>query len=264
LQVIASFRKTIPFSAEALYGVLTAINEPKPHGTTLKVVPVKNLLVLAHPEPKSFNAALFHRAIETLTSAGQEVATSDLYAMEFNPVSDRHNFTKNFNADYLRLQVEEGHASETGGFAADIETEICKIEAADLIILHFPLWWFSMPAILKGWVDRVFAFGRTYGSGRMYEKGVFQGKRAMLTFTTGGPQSIYVPGGFNGDIDTIIRPIERGILQFLGFDVLPAQIVFSPAQMSMDEREAALAAYDLRLQTIGTEKPKPPLTYKVM
>ena len=227
----------------------------------MKVIHMKNLLVLAHPEPNSFNAALFQKAIATLTSIGQEVETSDLYAMKFNPISDRHNFTRVFDPNYFSLQAEEGHASENRGFAPDIEAEIRKVETAELVILHFPLWWFSMPAILKGWVDRVFAFGRTYGSGRMYEKGAFRGKRAMLTLTTGGPRSIYVPGGFNGDIDTIIRPIERGILQFLGFDVLPAQVVFSPSQISLDERKAALTAYALRLRTIDAEKPKPPLAY---
>jgi NAD(P)H dehydrogenase (quinone) len=224
---------------------------------------MKTLLVLAHPEPKSFNAALFHRAAAKLAAEGHDVVTSDLYAMKFNPVSARDNFTETFNANYLSLQAEEENASRVGGFSADLEVEIRKVETAELVILHFPLWWFSMPAILKGWVDRVFAFGRTYGSGRMYEKGVFRGKRAMLTLTTGGPRSIYVPGGFNGDIDTILRPVERGILQFLGFDVLPAQIAFSPAQMSVEEREAALAAYALRLRTINTEKPKPPLTYNI-
>jgi NAD(P)H dehydrogenase (quinone) len=225
---------------------------------------MKTLLVLAHPEPKSFNAALFQQAVATLTAERHEVTTSDLYAMKFNPISDRRNFTEVFNPDYFSQQAEESHASEVNGFAPDIEAEMRKVEAAEMMILHFPLWWFSMPAILKGWVDRVFAFGRTYGSGRMYEKGVFQGKRAMLTLTTGGPRSIYVPGGFNGDIDVIVRPIERGILQFLGFDVLPAQIVFSPGQLTVDEREAALAAYALRLGSIGTEKPKPPLSYEAM
>lgn len=54
------------------------------------------------------------------------------------------------------------------------------------MIWQFPLWWFSVPGILKGWVDKVFAMGRTYGGGRIYEKGVFQGKKAMLSLTTGG------------------------------------------------------------------------------
>lgn len=223
---------------------------------------MNTLLVRAHPEPKSFSAALLNTARASLESAGQKVETSDFYAMQFNPVSGRRNFNEVFNADYLSIQAEEAHASASGGFVPEIEAEIRKVEAAELLILHFPLWWFSMPAILKGWVDRVFAFGRTYGAGRMYGKGVFSGKRAMLTLTTGGPRSIYVAGGLNGDINTILRPIERGILQFLGFDVLPAQIAFAPASMSLEEREAALRAYALRLSTISTEKPKPALTYE--
>ncbi len=223
---------------------------------------MNTLLVLAHPEPKSFSAALFHQAAITLQSEGHEVVSSDLYRMRFNPISGRDNFTSAFDADYLSLQVEENHASENHSFAPDVEAEISKVEAAHMMVLHFPLWWFAMPAILKGWVDRVFASGRAYGSGRMYEKGVFKGKRAMLVFTTGGPRSIYVKGGFSGDINVIIRPIERGILQFLGFDVLPAQIVYSPAQLSAEECQEALAAYSNRLRSIETEAPKPALIYK--
>jgi NAD(P)H dehydrogenase (quinone) len=177
---------------------------------------MKTLLVPAHPESKSFNAAMFEQAVTTLALAKKQVVTSDLYAMKFDPVSSRRNFTQTFNANYLSLQAEEERASKVGGFCADIEAEIRKIESSELMILHFPLWWFSMPGILKGWVDRVFAFGRTYGYARTYGKGQFRGKRAMLTLTTGGPESIYVPGGFNGDINAILAPIERGIVQFLG------------------------------------------------
>ena len=89
------------------------------------------------------------------------MATSDLYRMRFNPVSDRRNFTTVKDADCLKLQVEEAWASESGGFAPDIEAELRKLEACDLLILQFPLWWFGLPAIMKGWVDRVLAMGRT-------------------------------------------------------------------------------------------------------
>jgi hypothetical protein len=49
------------------------------------------------------------------------------------------------------------------------------------------LWWFGLPAALKGWAERVFAMGRTYGGGHIDETGVFRGKRALLSLTTGGP-----------------------------------------------------------------------------
>ena len=109
-------------------------------------------IVLAHAEPRSFNGALYDVAREALGAAGHDVVTSDLYAMGFDPVSDRRNFTTVRDPDYLKQQAEESHATKTGGFAADVEAEIAKIEACDLMIWQFPLWWFGLPGILKGWV----------------------------------------------------------------------------------------------------------------
>lgn len=216
---------------------------------------MKILLVFAHPEHQSFNGAMFQTAIDTLNAAGHEVATSDLYSTQFDPVSGRHNFLTLKNPDYFKQQLEEVHATETFGFAEDIEREMKKLEWCDLMIWQFPLWWFALPGILKGWVDRVFAMGRTYGGDRLYANGVFKGKRAMLSLTTGGPQQAYVKGGFNGDINAILRPIHRGILQFVGFDVLHPHIVYGPARLDQEQRTVLLAAYASRLKHIGDEKP---------
>jgi NAD(P)H dehydrogenase (quinone) len=106
---------------------------------------------------------------------------------------------------------------------------------------------------LKGWVDRVFAMQRTYGGGRIYQSGVFRGKRAMLSLSTGGPEQAYLEGGLQGDISGILRPVQRGVLQFLGFDVLAPQIVYGPARMTQEQRARALATYAQRLQSIGSE-----------
>jgi len=216
---------------------------------------MKILLVYWHPEPRSFNAAMFQTACQTLTAAGHEVRTSDLHAMHFDPVSSRKNFATAKNPDYLKPQIEEMHATETNGFSPEIETEIRKIEWCDLMIWQFPLWWFGLPAVLKGWVDRVFAMGRAYGGGRIYQSGVFRGKRALLSLTTGGPEGAYVKGAFNGDIAGILRPIHRGVLQFVGFDVLAPQIVYGPVRLTDEQRAHALATYAERLQAIGTESP---------
>lgn len=212
-------------------------------------------VLLAHPEPRSFNGAMFRQAVTTLRATGYVVDTSDLTAMGFDPVSGRGNFRTVKNADYFDQQAEEQHATETGGFAADVEAEIRKVEACDLMIWQFPLWWFGLPGVLKGWVDRVFAMGRTYGYRRIYDRGVFRGKRAMLSLTTGGPAKSYVRGGYIGDMDAILRPIHRGILEFVGFDVLAPQIVYGPAKVGHGEREEALLAYADRLRTIAAESP---------
>ena len=213
------------------------------------------LIVFAHPEPQSFNGALFETAIATLQAAGHTVVTSDLHRLGFNPVSDRRNFTTPQDPDFLKLQAEELHAAESHTFAPELETEMAKVEAADLMIWQFPLWWFGVPAILKGWVDRVFAMGRAYGGGRVYDTGLFRGKRALLSLTTGGPEGAYAPGGFNGDIQAILRPIHRGMLEFTGFQVLVPQIHYGPVRVDPAQREAWLQAWAQRLQSIETEVP---------
>jgi NAD(P)H dehydrogenase (quinone) len=212
-------------------------------------------IVHAHAEPRSFNGALFQSAQEVLRAAGHSVSVSDLYAMKFNPVSDRRNFTTVKNADFFKQQIEEMHATEVGGFAPDVEAELRKMEACDLMIWQFPLWWFGLPGILKGWADRVFAMGRTYGGERFYENGVFKGKRALLSVTTGGPEAAYQKGGWNGDIHAILRPIQRGILRFTGWEVLAPHLVYAPVRVTVEEREIALKAWAARLQSIGHEQP---------
>lgn len=123
------------------------------------------------------------------------------------------------------------------------------------MIWQFPLTWFHLPAVFKGWFDRVFAMGKTYGNGNFYDEGVFRGKRAMLSLTTGGPEASYRVGGFSGDIMGILRPIHRGMLEFTGFSVLAPHIVYGPAHLDDQQRRDALAAYATRLTTLAQEAP---------
>jgi putative NADPH-quinone reductase len=214
---------------------------------------MKAFVVYWHPEPQSFNSAMFHTACETLAGAGHEVKTSDLREMKFDPVSGRSNFTTIKDPAYFKQQIEEMHATEMNGFSAEIAVEMEKIEWCDLMIWQFPLWWFGLPAILKGWVDRVFAMGRVYGGDRSYQAGAFRGKRALLSLTTGGPEDAYRKGAFNGDMAGVLRPIHRGMLQFVGFDILAPQIVYGPVRMTDQQRKQQMEAYAVRLQRIANE-----------
>ena len=212
-------------------------------------------IVHAHAEPKSFNGALTRLAQATLEEAGHDVRVSDLYAMKFDPVSDRRNFTTTKDAAYFKQQVEEQHASKVSGFAPDIEAEMEKLDWCDALIMQFPLWWFSIPAILKGWVDRVLAMGRIYGLGKWYDNGVFKGKRAMLSLTTGGPEPMYSEKGLNGNIHDILFHINHGMLRFVGFDVLEPCIAWSVAHVGDEQRRAYLEAYRRRLLTFWEQEP---------
>jgi NAD(P)H dehydrogenase (quinone) len=210
-------------------------------------------IVYAHPEPKSFNGVLFHTAVDVLTKAGHQVQQSDLYTLQFNPVSDRSNFKNATDADFFKQQQEELYATETNGFAEVIDAEQQKLLSCDLMIWQFPLWWFSVPAILKGWVDRVFAMGRVYGQGKLYENGVFKGKKALLSLTTGGGAEHYLPDGFNGDLHGILKPIHRGIFEFTGFSVLEPHVVYGPARLTPEELEREIERWTQRLQNIANE-----------
>ena len=212
-------------------------------------------IVYYHPEPQSFNGAMLATAVNALEEHGHDVRVSNLHEMDFTPVSGRHNFTVVKDKTFFKQQLEEIHATEVNGFSPEIEVEQSKLEWCDLMIWQFPLWWFGLPAPLKGWVDRVFAMGRTYGNGRFYDKGIFIGKKAMLSLTTGGPQEAYLSDGFNGDINGILRPIHRGMLEFVGFQVLAPQIVWGPAHLSQPERAGMLDLYVQRLAGIEAERP---------
>ena len=216
-------------------------------------------IVHAHHEPKSFNGAMTREATAALAAAGHEVIVSDLYAMGFNPVSDRRNFVTVKDPDRLRQQAEEAYAAEHGGFAPDIQAEMDKLFWCDALILQFPLWWFGMPAILKGWIDRVFASGgRVYGGGKWYDRGVFAGKRAMCSVTIGGPPAMYSERGLNGAISSILFPINHGVLYFTGFSVIEPFLVHAPVRISAEERAAHLVRYRQRLLSLDGA---PTITY---
>jgi len=181
-----------------------------------------------------------------------EVRVSDLHAMGFDPVSDRRNFTTVADAGRLHQQTEEAFASANDGFAPDLQAEMDKLAWCDVLILQFPIWWLGMPALLKGWIYRVFAVGRAYGGGRWFDRGVLAGKRAMLSVTVGGPVEAYSDTGWYGRIETLLHPIHRGILGFTGFTVIEPFVVYGPGRIDETARTAWLTRYRQRLLSLET------------
>jgi NAD(P)H dehydrogenase (quinone) len=224
---------------------------------------MRALIVHAHPEPASFNGSLTRAAVDALQRAGHAVRVSDLHAMGFDPVSDRRNFTTVADASRLKQQVEEEHASAVGGYVQELQAEMDKLAWCDVLILQFPLWWMGMPAIMKGWIDRVFAVGRAYGGGRYYSRGVFRGKRALCSVTAGGSALMFSEGGDHGPIERALFPIHHGILGFVGFSVLEPFVVYAPARLSEAERLARLQSYRervLALEALPTAASAAPAT----
>lgn len=209
------------------------------------------LIVYAHPEPKSFNGAMKDVAVETLRGAGHDVMVSDLYAMGFRAVVGPEDFEGDReDAAFLSIAREQTYALHDGTLATDIVAEQDKLSRADLVIFQFPVWWFGMPAIMKGWADRVFARGFAYLPGRKYDTGMFRGKIAMVTATTGTSADTYAPDGIDGDILNVLWPIHNGLLRYSGFDVLTPFVAYMPGRLSQAERDACLGEYRKRLLAI--------------
>jgi len=211
------------------------------------------LIVHAHPEPRSFNGALSRNAVDVLESAGHKVDVSDLYAMRFKAVADQDDFARDReDPDYLRVDREQTHAHAAGTVAADVLTEQAKLDRADLLILQYPMWWFSMPAILKGWADRVFTRGFAYLPGRKYDTGMMRGKLAMVSVTTGTSADTYAPDGIDGALLNVLWPVHNGLLRYSGFDVLPPFVTHTPSKISPEQRAEELERYGQHLKAIDT------------
>lgn len=215
------------------------------------------LIVFAHPEAASFNGAMLRVAIATLEAEGHEVQVSDLYAEGFNPVAGRHDFQVEKQADFFKLQAEQQHAAQAGTFSSDLSREQQRLLWCDLVIFQFPLWWYSVPAILKGWFDRVLAFGFAYGNGKWFEHGPLGPRRAMLAMTAGAPQQRYVEGAILGDITHVLYPLHVGVFNLCGLAAHEPFIAWAPARIDVKSRETYLEAFVHRLRGLENEKTLP-------
>ncbi len=197
------------------------------------------LIVYAHPEPASFNAAVVDRARSALEGAGHKVTVSDLYGDGFDPVAGRHDFTSVANPEVFHYQSEQAHAAKTGGFVPEIAREQERVRAADILMLQFPLWWGGPPAILKGWLERVLAYGFAYVDGRRFDTGLFRGRRALLSVTTGGPIARFSEGDVYGEIDKVLWQTKRLALEYMGYEVEEPFVAYAAPRVD----ESQLAAY---------------------
>jgi putative NADPH-quinone reductase len=101
-------------------------------------------VVYAHPSPTSFAAAIHRQVVDSLTAVGHEVDDLDLYAENFQPALTREEREVHYKA---------------GPNLGTVDTYVERLRAAEALVLCFPTWWYGMPAILKGWFDRVWLPG---------------------------------------------------------------------------------------------------------
>jgi NAD(P)H dehydrogenase (quinone) len=211
------------------------------------------LFVYAHPEPTSFTGALKDAGVAALRQAGHTVEVSDLYAEKFDPVAGRHDFRAVADAGRFHYQTEQAHAQETQGFASDLVREQQRFQKADLVVWLYPIWWGGMPAILKGWFDRVLAFGFAYADGRRFDSGFFPDKRGLLCLSTGGTRQRFSAGDVYGDIRTVLWPSQRLIIAYLGMDALEPFVAYAAPRVDSESRKAYLEQWCTRLHNIAED-----------
>jgi NAD(P)H dehydrogenase (quinone) len=202
---------------------------------------MKAHIVFAHPNLQSYNGQLRNTAIHTLQAFGWSVSVSDLYQMKFKASADEDDFTSLYNTDFFDLQAEQQNASQQKTYAQDIAREHKLLSEADLIIFQFPLWWYSMPGLLKGYIDRVFSMGWAYGGGQ-----ALAGKRILVSITTGAPDFAWTPEK-RGTIKDIFKHLFVGTFGLCGMETLEPFIVYGAKRHSETDKETNLENYKKRL-----------------
>lgn len=208
------------------------------------------LIVLAHPDKRSFNGDWAAATERAATALGDTVLWSDLYAMGFHPAEAAARYPgwdPEVQFDPLKAQEER---AGTDSLPPDVATEIAKIRQADRVIFHFPIWWFAPPAMLKGWFDRVLAHGALHNVDERFDTGLCRDKKALFCVTTGSRAEESAYNGKEGDVQMLLWPAAY-TLRYLGFTVMVPIVVHGVHGYHRGARKADLEA---RLQDVLTKQ----------
>lgn len=155
------------------------------------------LAVLSHHRRDSFSGAVMDRFADGCRAAGHSVEIADLHGEGFNPV----------------WQPGDDAQFDDGPLPDDVLAEQARIERCDALALIFPLWWWGMPAMLKGWVDRVWSWGWAYDQTADPELSLLKNRTCVMLIPAGASPSTMAPHGYEQAMDTIWR---TGTLGYFG------------------------------------------------
>jgi NAD(P)H dehydrogenase (quinone) len=198
----------------------------------------RTLIVTAHPNLGSFTGSWARETERVSLSLGGKVMRSNLVQDGFDPVERFEHYEDNAEYDVLKCQEQ---ASHNGDLPADVVAEIAKFQAANRIILHFPIWWFGPPAIIKGWCDRVLANGAMHTAAERFDTGRHRDKTVLFCVSTGSQASESGPDGKEGDVRMLLWPLAY-TFRYLGCQVASPQIVHGVHGYWKDNSKTALEA----------------------
>ncbi|GAA1174172.1 NAD(P)H-dependent oxidoreductase [Nesterenkonia xinjiangensis] len=219
------------------------------------------LWVSAHPEPDSLNGRLRRDGIAALHRQGHTVVESDLYAMGWDPVIRPENLDRRGRVSPTRVSAAGRRAQLEDAQPDDVAAEQLKLRRADAVIVQFPLWWYGMPAILKGWFDRVFVSGFAFGTdphtGRRlrFEQGPFRGARALTVITLGDRPASIGPRGKSGELHELLFGLLHGTFAYTGMEPLVPWALPSADFTDADSHARARCSLRDRLVRLFDEEP---------
>lgn len=161
---------------------------------------MKNLIVYAHPNSGSLNHFFKQTVLENLQESGEEIEVRNLNQINFNPV----------------LSLEDMNGQRMGKVADDVKTEQDFITWADRIIFIYPIWWTGMPAIMKGYIDRVFSYGFAYRYDQGIQKGLLTGKKTIIINSHGKSNAEYEAMGMD---KALALTSDTGIFTYSGLEI---------------------------------------------
>ncbi|MBV4531122.1 NAD(P)H-dependent oxidoreductase [Pseudomonas sp. SWRI107] len=189
-----------------------------------------SLIVVAHPEPHSLTHAIAQRIVGGITASGSQhtIELADLFEEGFDP-----RFNPSDRALFLKQSAPP----------ADVAAEQERVDRADALVLVFPIYWWSFPALLKGWIDRVFSQGWAYedsSDGRVQKK--LQRLQVHLVAIGAADECSFTRHGYASAMKT---QIDHGIFDYCGAEVRSSSVLL-PADSDYP------LAYLERAHAIGT------------
>ncbi len=218
------------------------------------------LIIIAHPEPKSFSNSIAAEAEKYFISRNCTVNVRDLYKLNFNPVAGPGDFTKisETGKEHFRIGVEQKEGINNGTIKEDLKTEIEFVKKADLLLFIFPLWWSSCPAIMKGYIERVLmqGFAYDYETNSVFKNGLLKGKQVKLLLTTGCSEAMYNQQvTHKKSIEERLEHLTYEVLAFCGLNVHKTFIAHGVGhQLPKEKLEAVLDDMKKELAEIDNAK----------
>lgn len=217
---------------------------------------IRTFIVCCHTTPHTKGGLLTEAVTDAFGRAGIECRLSDLTASRFNPVAGPSDFlpTLPFQSSY---RASQKLAVLCDGFAKDIRIEQDNLLWADHVVFIFPIWFFGMPAVLKGWVERVLARGFAYGGAMEYGTGGMAGKTAHALMTAAADRDDYTEHGKHIPLDLLLQACFDLPMRYVGFELGAREVLCAVEQDTADdfasraEHEAQKLAALISLNTSG-------------